>query len=57
MFSNTARTVEKAAKVRVLKSTDRWFGVTYREDKPSVVRAIADLTAQGVYPDDLWGRG
>lgn len=46
---------EKAARVRVLKSTDQWFGVTYREDKPSVVRAIADLTARGVYPDDLWG--
>ena len=45
---------ENAARVRVLKSHDRWFGVTYREDKPMVVESIARLTAQGLYPDDLW---
>ena len=45
---------ENAAQVRVLKSHDRWFGVTYREDKPMVVESIARLTAQGLYPDDLW---
>ena len=45
---------EGAARVKVLKSGDQWFGVTYREDKPSVMRAIARLTEEGVYPDDLW---
>lgn len=45
---------ENAARVKVLKSHDRWFGVTFREDKPMVVESIARLTAQGLYPDDLW---
>ena len=46
---------ENAARIKVLKSADQWFGVTYREDKPSVVNAIARLTEEGLYPDDLWG--
>lgn len=46
---------ENAARVKVLKSTDQWFGVTFKEDKPRVVESIARLTAQGLYPDDLWG--
>ncbi len=46
---------EGKAAVQVLHSGDKWFGVTYREDKESVVRAIADKTAAGLYPDDLWG--
>lgn len=46
---------ENAARVKVLKSRDQWYGVTFREDKPSVVRAIARLTDEGLYPDDLWG--
>ncbi len=36
-------------KVKVLKSTDRWHGVTYREDKQNVVDAIAKMTAEGLY--------
>ncbi len=36
-------------KVRVLSSNDRWYGVTYREDKQSVVDAIAEMTAKGMY--------
>lgn len=36
-------------KVSVLSSADRWYGVTYREDKQSVVDAIAQMTAQGLY--------
>lgn len=36
-------------KVRVLSSSDRWYGVTYREDKQSVVDAIAEMTAKGMY--------
>ena len=42
------------ASVRVLKSADRWYGVTYAEDKPMVVAALAQLTKEGKYPDGLW---
>lgn len=45
------------ARVKVLRSGDKWYGVTYREDKPVVVAAIAEKTAAGLYPDDLWGVG
>ncbi len=45
---------EGNADVRVLPSHDAWFGVTYREDKPAVTAAIADLSAQGAYPAPLW---
>ena len=45
---------EKKARVKVLRSTDKWYGVTYREDKPVVVNAIAVMTANGLYPDKLW---
>ena len=45
---------EGKARVKVLRSQDRWHGVTYKEDKPLVVAAIAEKTAQGLYPDDLW---
>lgn len=45
---------EDKARVRVLRSHDRWYGVTYKEDKPNVIRAVADMTAAGLYPEDLW---
>ena len=45
---------EKRARVKVLRSTDKWYGVTYREDKPVVVEAIAKKTADGLYPENLW---
>jgi len=38
----------------VLSSKDTWFGVTYREDRPSVVDNIAGLVASGAYPEKLW---
>lgn len=44
---------EGKAAVKVLQSTDKWYGVTYREDKPAVVSALARMTAQGLYPADL----
>ena len=40
--------------VQVLSSSDRWFGVTYMEDKDSVVAAFQQLVADGVYSEDLW---
>ena len=46
---------EGKARVKVLTSHDKWYGVTYREDKPLVVKALAEKTAQGQYPDGLWG--
>ena len=46
---------EGKARVKVLTSTDKWYGVTYQEDKPVVTAAIARMTAEGLYPDDLWG--
>jgi UTP-glucose-1-phosphate uridylyltransferase len=42
------------ARVRVLRTNDAWFGVTYREDKPRVVDSIAALVKKGVYPSQLW---
>ncbi len=45
---------EGKARVKVLRSEDKWYGVTYREDKPTVVNAIAEKTKSGLYPDRLW---
>ncbi|MGN1154639.1 MAG: nucleotidyltransferase, partial [Agathobacter sp.] len=42
------------ARVKVLHSPDKWYGVTYQADKPVVVAAIAEKTASGLYPDNLW---
>lgn len=43
------------ASVKVLETKDKWFGVTYKEDKESVVAAFKKLIADGVYPENLWG--
>ena len=40
--------------VKMLTSSDRWYGVTYAADKPVVVAALAELTNQGKYPNGLW---
>ena len=42
------------ATVRVLGSSDKWFGVTYKEDKEYVRDRIAELKKAGVYPKKLW---
>ncbi|MGX8702300.1 sugar phosphate nucleotidyltransferase [Caproiciproducens sp.] len=44
----------KKASVKVLRSPDKWYGITYREDKPVVVEAIRRMRKQGIYPDKLW---
>ena len=41
--------------VKVLPTNDRWFGVTYQEDKPVVVESIRKLIDAGVYPEKLYG--
>jgi hypothetical protein len=43
------------ARVRVTPTPDRWYGVTYREDRPLVVEALRRMTEAGVYPSPLWG--
>lgn len=48
---------EKKARVRVLASDAQWFGVTYKEDRPRVERAIRLLIEDGVYPENLWSGG
>ena len=45
---------QKKARVKVLRSNDKWYGVTYKEDKPTVVAALAELREKGFYPEKLW---
>lgn len=45
---------ENRAEVTVLSSKDRWYGVTYKEDKQMVVQAIQGLKEKGLYPEKLW---
>ena len=48
----TAALQQGKAEVRVLTSTDKWHGITYREDKPELVAALQQMSAQGLYPAD-----
>ena len=45
---------EGSATVQVLKTPDKWYGVTYKEDKPFVEAAIRAMKEAGQYPDNLW---
>ena len=45
---------EGKARLKVLSSADKWYGVTYAADKPMVVAALKKLTEDGKYPDGLW---
>ncbi len=40
--------------MKVVSSPDKWFGVTYITDKPSVIKGISELTDAGLYPKKLW---
>lgn len=42
------------AVVKVLTSGDRWYGVTYKDDKPGVVAALQAMKDKGIYPEKLW---
>ena len=42
------------AKFKVIPTSSKWFGVTYKEDKPIVMKSLADLLANGSYPENLW---
>lgn len=41
-------------KVRILETPDAWFGVTYQEDKPRVLKEFETFQKTGVYPEKLW---
>lgn len=45
---------EGIATVKVLKSVDKWYGVTYKEDKQMVMEAIKAMKDAGKYPKNLW---
>ncbi|MBR3147170.1 MAG: nucleotidyltransferase [Eubacterium sp.] len=42
------------AEVKVLRSSDKWYGVTYKEDKETVVNALQSMKDKGFYPEKLW---
>ena len=46
---------EGVTRTAVLHTDDRWFGLTYREDKPGVTAALQALRDASVYPPALWG--
>jgi hypothetical protein len=41
-------------RIKVLMSNERWFGVTYREDKPFVVESVREMISRGVYPESIY---
>ena len=54
-FTVSELLAEKKATVKVLRSADKWYGVTYAADKEQVVVALQAMTKEGKYPDGLWG--
>ncbi len=46
--------IKNGKKVLILESTDKWLGVTYKDDKEFVVQELRKLIDNGVYPEDLW---
>jgi choline kinase len=47
---------EKAARVRVLPTSDAWFGVTHAKDRPTAIETIRAMVARGEYPSPIWHR-
>lgn len=47
---------ENKARVKVLKSEEQWYGVTYKEDKNTIQNAILKFINNGIYPENLWGK-
>jgi hypothetical protein len=45
---------EGKARVKVLPTKEKWYGVTYQEDRPRVQAAIREMIRQGLYPEKLW---
>ena len=44
----------KELSIQILMTGEKWFGVTYREDRPFVVDNLSRMTGSGIYPLDLW---
>lgn len=44
------------AQVKVLPTQEKWFGVTYPDDKPVAIKTLRQLIAQGIYPENLWNQ-
>lgn len=47
---------DKLVAVKVIRTPEKWFGVTYAEDKPLTLNKLVEKTREGVYPQKLWGR-
>ena len=50
----TEKIEDGTAEVKVLRSQDKWYGVTYKEDKETVVNALQSMKDNGLYPEKLW---
>ena len=50
----TEKIEDGTAEVKVLHSADKWYGVTYKEDKETVVNALQSMKDNGLYPEKLW---
>ncbi|MBO5770801.1 MAG: hypothetical protein J6R23_06075 [Spirochaetales bacterium] len=48
--------VKNEGSIKVLTSNDRWFGMTYPEDKPAVVAELRKMIESGYYPEKLWDK-
>jgi hypothetical protein len=48
---------EQAARVRMLPTSDAWFGVTHAKDKPGAMKIIREMVARGDYPSPIWNDG
>ncbi len=44
------------ATVKVLSTNDKWYGMTYSEDRDTVIKAINDMVREGIYPQNLWNK-
>ena len=47
---------ERKARVKILKTKEKWYGITYKQDKFTVQKAIKDMVEKGVYPKNLWSK-
>ena len=45
---------EKTAEVTILETEDKWIGITYKEDVQAAKDGFKKMTAEGVYPQQLW---
>lgn len=52
-FAVNSAIMRGTAQVRLLKTTGRWFGVTYKEERPQVEASIRGLVGRGEYPEKL----